>query len=577
MRWFFSVSTRSFGIIALALSLWLGGMGTASWAAPEKQAIILDSRPVFEVSDSGSFSANDRARDAEGILRDLLQSPEAPLKVVIEDIVAPETGATVPVLKVDDNHLVSVTSADTPAGRTAREQAVIWQGKLEQALQQARLERSREYFLQSLPILLGIGLLCLAASWGLLQLWRVWVLPWARRQGAAAAETRYEDTIARVLAGTGSAAAPEPNPELPVRLPLYLLQVLVWLAAAVYISERFVQTRQASRWLLDTIANSLTAELIPLGNQSYSTLDLLVLILLLAVVVIAARNVQRLLRSRVLSLTGLDRSTQATIAVIANYTFMFVSMLVLLQLWGLDISSLTVFAGVLGVGVGLGLQGIAKEFVSGLVLIFERPVQVGDFIEVGDMAGTVENINLRSTEILTIDRISVIFPNSRLLEAEVVNWSHGNPISRLRIPLHVAYGSSLKQVRASLLQAAREHPDVLQMPPPSVLFQGFGESGLSFDLLVWIGEPRKQFRIKSELYFRIDELFRDRHVEVPFPQRDLHVRGGSLPVELPARLATSLTQVAESLTDLLQARGSSDRDTPAPEEDELSNNRPSEV
>ncbi|MEO0948164.1 MAG: mechanosensitive ion channel domain-containing protein [Cyanobacteria bacterium J06641_5] len=570
MRRFFAVAARSLGIVALVFSFWLSGMGAVGWAAPAKQAIILDSRPVFEVSDTGDFSARDRAADATRILRNLTRDPDAPLRVAIEDVTASETGATVPILKVDGNHLISATSADTPAGRTAREQAEIWRQQLQRALRQAKFERSREYLLQSLPILAGMGLFAAAVSWGLLRLWRVWVLPWARRQSAATTEAPHTDTVARVLAGMESSPAPTPGPEVLARILLYLLQVMVWLAAATYVSERFPPTRRASRWLLDTVANSLTAKIVPLGDRSYSVLGLMVLLALLAAIAIAARNIQRLLRSRILSLTGLDRSTQATIAVIANYVFLFIGILVLLQLWGLDISSLTVFAGVLGVGVGLGLQGIAKEFVSGLVLIFERPVQVGDFIEVGDMAGTVENINLRSTEIQTVDRVSVIFPNSRLLEAEVVNWSHGNPISRLRIPLGVAYGSSLKQVQAALLQAAREHPDILHMPPPSVLFQGFGGSELSFELMVWIREPRKQFRIKSELYFRIDELFRDRHLEVPFPQHDVHVRTGSLPVELPERLTASLTQVAASLTDLLQARESGARDASSGRGDEPS-------
>lgn len=563
MRCFYTVSKRSLGILALILGLWLGGVGIASWAAPIKQAIILDSRPVFEVSDTGDFSARERAEDAARILRDLIQDPEAPLRVAIENVAASETGATVPILKVDGKHLISVTTADTPPGRTPREQAEIWRQQLQQALRQAKFERSREYLLQTLPLLLGMGLLASAASWGLLKSWQIWLLPWARRQGAAATEPPHNDPVARVHTDIEPEPSPTPGSEILARILLYLLQAVVWLAAAAYVSERFTHTRQASRWLLGTITGSLTAEIVPLGDRSYSVLGLMVLLALLATIAIAAQNIQRLLRSRILNLTGLDRSTQATIAAIANYAFLFIGILVLLQLWGLDISSLTVFAGVLGVGVGLGLQGIAKEFVSGLVLIFERPVQVGDFIEVGDMAGTVENINLRSTEIQTVDRVSVIFPNSRLLEAEVVNWSHGNPISRLRIPLGVAYGSSLEQVRAALLQAAREHPDVLQMPPPSVLFQGFGGSELSFELMVWIRQPRKQFQIKSELYFRIDELFRTRQLEIPFPQHDLHIRTGSLPVELPSQLTTTLTQVAASLTDLLQARSTSDRSASA--------------
>ena len=176
-----------------------------------------------------------------------------------------------------------------------------------------------------------------------------------------------------------------------------------------------------------------------------------------------------------------------------------------MQLWGLDISSLAVFAGVLGVGIGLGIQGIAKEFVSALVLIFERPIQVGDFVEVGELVGTVERISVRSTEISTVDQVSVILPNSNFLESEVINWSHGSPVSRLKVPLGVAYGSNLTNVRGALLDAAHEHPDVLSAPPPNVFFMEFGDSSLDFNLLVWICEPRKQFQIKSDLYFQIEQ------------------------------------------------------------------------
>ncbi|NES20162.1 MAG: mechanosensitive ion channel [Symploca sp. SIO3E6] len=290
----------------------------------------------------------------------------------------------------------------------------------------------------------------------------------------------------------------------------------------------------------------------PLGDKSYSIVGVLIFLGLFAGLIFLARTAKTLLRSRLLHLTGLNRGTQETVAQIANYALIFFGTIVLLQLAGLDLSSLTIFASVIGVGIGLGLQGIAKEFISGLVLIFERPIQVGDFVNIEGLMGTVERISVRSTEIRTMDAISVIVPNSRFLESEVINWSHQNPVSRLTLPVGVAYGINLHMVREALIQAAKEHSDVLLQPEPQVLFKGFGDNSLDFDLLVWIANPPQQFKIKSDLYFRIEEILRDRSLEIPFPQRDLHIRSGSVPLELSPQLSESLSQLSTSLTKWLE-------------------------
>jgi small-conductance mechanosensitive channel len=322
--------------------------------------------------------------------------------------------------------------------------------------------------------------------------------------------------------------------------------------AVLYITNLFPQTRELSGKITYAIVGSLVSKLIPLGNTSYSVLDLFVLMGLFTGVVVSAGTVKKLLRSRVLSFTGMSRAAQETIAQVATYGMIFLGTIIVLQLWGLDLSSLTIVASVVGVGIGLGLQGIAKEFISGLVLIFERPIRVGDFVNVGDLMGTVERISVRSTEIRTLDELSIIVPNSRFLEAEVVNWTHHSPVSRLKVPVSVAYGSNLSIVRSALIDAAKEHPDVLAEPAPRVFFKGFGENALNFDLLIWIAEPRKQFRIMSDLYFRIEAILRHRKIEIPFPQRDLNVRSGSLPLELSPQLAESLAQLSNGMTQWLE-------------------------
>jgi len=144
---------------------------------------------------------------------------------------------------------------------------------------------------------------------------------------------------------------------------------------------------------------------------------------------------------------------------------------------------------------------------------------------VGDLQGTVERIGTRTTEIRTLDRVSIIVPNSRFVDNQVINWSLGNPVSRLHLPVGVAYGSPVETVRTALLEAARRHPDVLANPAPQVWLVNFGESAMMFELLVWICEPREQYRIKSDLYYRVVESLAKYNISIPFPQRDVHLPG----------------------------------------------------
>ena len=172
-------------------------------------------------------------------------------------------------------------------------------------------------------------------------------------------------------------------------------------------------------------------------------------------------------------------------------------------------------------------------------MLFERSVQVGDFIEVNGHKGTVERIQARSIVLKTLDHVSIVVPNSRLLADEVINWSHDNPTSRFALPVGVAYGCDPEAVKGALLQVAEEHPEVLNYPLPQVFFSGFGDSSPDFELLVWIAEPTRQPVVRSELYFWIEQVLRSRQLEIPFPQRDLHLRG-NLPRGISADLETAL-------------------------------------
>jgi small-conductance mechanosensitive channel len=179
------------------------------------------------------------------------------------------------------------------------------------------------------------------------------------------------------------------------------------------------------------------------------------------------------------------------------------------------------------VGIGFGLQNIANNFVSGLILLFERPIKPNDMVSVGDTDGKVEEIKMRATTVVTRDNVTIIVPNSQFISSEVTNWSHTDPKVRIHVPVGVAYGSDVKLVTDLLLQVAKDHPQVMNEPPPNVWFTGFGDSSLDFELLVWITEPISRQKIRSDLNYAIDAAFRQHDVTIPFPQRDLHLQ--SLP------------------------------------------------
>jgi potassium-dependent mechanosensitive channel len=337
--------------------------------------------------------------------------------------------------------------------------------------------------------------------------------------------------------------------ELFLKLLLGTARIGLWLSVVLYLTNVFPATKRWSDQAIDSLISSFTAPVLTLGSRAYSIIDLLILATLLFGVIILAGVLTNLLRSRVLRRAGINRGLQEVIATLTKYGIITIATIILLQLWGLDLSSLTILASALGVGIGFGLQDIAKNFGSGLVLVFERPIQVGDFVEVGEFKGTVERIGARSTEIRTLDHISIIVPNSRFLENEVINWSHRNPVSRLHIPVGVAYHADPQTVQDALLEAAQNHPDILKSPPPHVLFQGFGDSALKFELLVWTAMPNRQFLLKSDLNFRIFEAFQRRQIEIPFPQHDLHLRS----VQVSPKLESTLNQLSSQFPD-----GSSD-------------------
>jgi len=264
-----------------------------------------------------------------------------------------------------------------------------------------------------------------------------------------------------------------------------------------------------------------------LGNSIVTLGGIVTLLVLLALVLVLERVLRRILVERVLSRTHLEPALRFAIGKIAGYLFISLGFVLALNNAGLDISSLTVLAGAVGIGLGFGLQNIISNFVSGLIILAERPVAIGDRIEVGGVAGMVTRINMRSTTVVTNDNITIIVPNSDFISSAVTNWSHGDPKVRLRIPFGVAYGSDIPLLKRVILEVAAAHPSVLKEPGSSLFFVGFGDSSLNFELGVWtIDMAHNPLRFKSELYYAIEDALRQHKIEIPFPQRDLHLRSG---------------------------------------------------
>ena len=263
-----------------------------------------------------------------------------------------------------------------------------------------------------------------------------------------------------------------------------------------------------------------------------SLLQVFLLVALLIAVFWISSRTKRFLFNRLLAQSGLDRSLQYAIAQVVSNIVLVVGIFIVLENTGIHLAALTVFAGAVGVGVGFGLQNIASNFISGLVILAERPITIGDRVEVAGIAGQVEYIRARSTVIRTNDNIAMIVPNTKFIDSPVTNWTYGDPRVRFRIPVGVAYGSDISKVREALLSAGRENPNTLQEPAPTVFLEKFGENSIDFELVVWSSEmSARPRRYRSDLNFAIEQRFREAGIEIAFPQRDLHIRSGVLKVE----------------------------------------------
>jgi small-conductance mechanosensitive channel len=272
-------------------------------------------------------------------------------------------------------------------------------------------------------------------------------------------------------------------------------------------------------------------EVFKIGTVPFTSVKLLTILSLIVLLQLMVRLFFGFILRR-LNMTGHRKTgSYETVFKFAHYLIVFVGTIVILQSNGVDLSALTMLTSAVGLGIGFGLQSIANNLISGVILLFERPIKVGDRIEVKDVQGRVVSISLRATTILTNDNISVVVPNSSFITGNVTNWTLNDPSVRLNLRVGVSYKSEPTVVRDCLLNVAKNHIGVLESPGPDVMLEEFGESAILFNLRIWTRDyAHRPGVLRSELNFAIFESFRAANIQIPFPQLDLHVLP-RLPVE----------------------------------------------
>ena len=261
---------------------------------------------------------------------------------------------------------------------------------------------------------------------------------------------------------------------------------------------------------------------IPFGNSSITPSSLAKFLIIFFIGYYFTKLIQKLTRERVLPSTRLDAGGKGALLSGLGYLGIFLAALIALSSTGLDLSSLAILAGALSVGLGFGMQTIVSNFVSGIIMLIERPIKEGDWIEVSGYSGTVKKISVRSTHLQTFNKATAIIPNSDIISSSVINWMHDEVDGRVSVPIEVAYDSNVELVKKILLDVAGNHLKVMEEPEPVVLLRGFGESAIKFELRAFVNEKFSLF-IQSDLNFEILKKFTEHGIEIPFPKRDLNL------------------------------------------------------
>jgi potassium-dependent mechanosensitive channel len=358
----------------------------------------------------------------------------------------------------------------------------------------------------------GYGILALywLTSWGFTFGFLLWV--WLLYEVLREAKAQYKIYLDQTPA--------ESQPAFPVRWVLIQIGWLLWagiLALTLLFSWKIDKTDFFTSYL------RLLNIPITIGNFRLSIMVLVYVILALILTHAVVRVWQNLFVDKILAESGIERGLKNSITVIVSYLLWAMGILIALHVIGFSTQSLAVILGALGIGLGFGLQNIFNNFFSGIILLFERPIQVGDAVEIKGVWGEVKKINIRATQVQTYDNASLIIPNSEFVSSQVTNWSFKDMRIRRNITVGVAYGSDIQAVRDTLMEIADSNSYVFKYPKPSVLFTDFGDSSLLFKLRVWT-EVDNCLTAETEIRFEIDRLFREKSIEIAFPQRDLHLR-----------------------------------------------------
>ena len=290
--------------------------------------------------------------------------------------------------------------------------------------------------------------------------------------------------------------------------------------------------------LLAPTIEFLRRPLVTLGDTAISLFSILVALAMILGASLVGQIVQALLSRRVLPRLGVEVAVSDAIGVVVRYGLLVLGVVIGVELLGFDLTTLKIAFGALGVGIGFGLQNVVNNFTSGLILLFERTVKRGDILTVEGTDGRVQHVGLRASVLRTREGDDLILPNSILVENMVTNYSYGDELKRVDVGIGVSYASDPNTVRDLLVDVAGAHEEVLPQPPPSVFFDGFGDSSIDFTLRVWIRDAWKLPQVRSDLFFAVWYALKDAGIEIPFPQRDLHLRSAvPLPVDGPGRPA----------------------------------------